>query len=186
MKRRRFGGSNGDYYCQDCEFVEDAFGKRYLSARIKDVTNTKVNQYNAESKRGLFIHGPVGTGKTHIAAALLRTRSGMGNTVPRLLLSLRKSFEDQETSEAQIIDRYSRYSFLVLDDMGAEKSSEYSIQSLYLIIDQRYRDMLPTIITSNLSLTELANKLDDRIASRIAGMCDVVKLTGKDRRLSKS
>ena len=72
---------------------------------------------------------------------------------------------------------------LILDDMGAEKTSEWSIQTLYSIIDRRYRDEKQTLITSNLTLDEIAEKVGDRIASRIAGMCKVVEIKGKDRRI---
>lgn len=107
-------------------------------------------------------------------------------TVPNLLLELRGSFKDKsESTEQEIVHKYSLVDMLVLDDLGAEKSSEFSIQSLYLIIDQRYSEMRPTIITSNLSLRGVSEKVGDRIASRIAGMCKVIELKGKDRRLAK-
>jgi DNA replication protein DnaC len=105
--------------------------------------------------------------------------------VPELLLSLRESYSKNDTSEGEIISKYTEGSLLVLDDLGAEKSTEWSINILYIIIDRRYRDEKKTIITSNLSLDELADKLDDRIASRIAGMCTVVPMGGADRRLIK-
>lgn len=163
---------------------------------------------------GLFITGPAGTGKSYMAAAILKDRiysdalkhyqelyygkekhgpqfaldrsskSWEWITVPELLLSLRSSFKDKsDETEEGIIRQYSRVEWLILDDLGAEKSSEFTIQSLYLIIDRRYSEMRPTIITSNLSLGEISEKVGDRIASRIAGMCKVVELKGKDRRL---
>lgn len=105
-------------------------------------------------------------------------------TIPELMLSLRSSFrEGARQTEEEIISRYSDVTLLVLDDLGAEKSSDFAIQSLYLIIDRRYSREQQTIITSNLSLGEIAEKIGDRIASRIAGMCKVVELKGKDRRL---
>ena len=72
---------------------------------------------------------------------------------------------------------------LILDDLGAEKTTDWALQSLYIIINKRLSEELQTIITSNLSLDELRDKIGDRIASRIAGMCKIVKLTGRDRRL---
>jgi DNA replication protein DnaC len=105
-------------------------------------------------------------------------------TVPNLLLELRGSFKDKaESTEQDIVQEYSTVDMLILDDLGAEKSSEFSIQSLYLIIDHRYSEMRDTIITSNLSLREISEKVGDRIASRIAGMCRVIELKGRDRRL---
>ena len=105
-------------------------------------------------------------------------------SIPDLLLEIRHSFKEKsETDEQDIINKYSEIDLLVLDDLGIEKTSEWSIQTLYTIIDRRYRDMKRTIITSNLNLKEIADKLDDRISSRIAGMCDCITLKGADRRL---
>lgn len=106
--------------------------------------------------------------------------------VPELLLEIRSTFkQNSEKTEEQVLDKYSNAGLLFLDDIGAEKTTDWSLQTLYLLIDRRYRDMLRTIISSNLTLDELAEKLDDRIASRIAGMCEIVEIKGKDRRLSK-
>ena len=74
---------------------------------------------------------------------------------------------------------------LALDDIGSEKATDWALQMLYLLIDRRYSQMLKTIITSNLTLDQIADRLDDRISSRIAGMCKIVSIKGKDRRLAK-
>ena len=140
-----------------------------------------------DNEEGLFLHGPPGTGKTHLAVALLRQRGlpyGCFTTVATLLMELRNSFKDNaENSEWQIINHYAKVRPLVLDDLGAEKTSEFALQSLYIIIDKRYSEMRPTIITSNLTVDEIAEKVGDRIASRIAGMSKVIELKGRDRRI---
>jgi len=73
---------------------------------------------------------------------------------------------------------------LFLDDLGAEKMTDFVRQSLYAIINYREQHELPTIITSNYNLSNISGKIDDRIASRIAGMCEVIEIKGNDRRLS--
>lgn len=141
-----------------------------------------------EKEESLFLHGPPGTGKTHLAVALLKDRGARWEsfiTFASLLMELRNSFKDSaEKSEWKIIKHYSSVCPFVLDDLGAEKTSEFALQSLYIIIDNRYSGMYPTIITSNLSVDEIADKVGDRIASRIAGMCKVIELKGKDRRIT--
>jgi hypothetical protein len=72
---------------------------------------------------------------------------------------------------------------LILDDIGTEKPSEWAQQNIFLIIDRRYETLRQTIFTSNLSLDELSERLGDRITSRIAEMCKVIELKGKDRRI---
>jgi hypothetical protein len=175
----------------------------FLKARITDFSERAAKL--ADVSGGLFLTGGRGNGKTRLAVALMREHlkkvkvtEVCGTTpiipktslpifvaVPELLLSLRESYSRNDTSEGEIISKYTEGSLLVLDDLGAEKSTEWSINILYIIIDRRYRDEKKTIITSNLSLDELADKLDDRIASRIAGMCTVVPMGGADRRLIK-
>jgi DNA replication protein DnaC len=142
----------------------------------------------------LFLHGPAGTGKTHLAVALLREHlkefesifPGRFVEVPELLMEIRDTFREKaEHSEMELLDRYSCCELLVLDDLGAEKPSEWVTQTLYLLINRRYTGEKRTIVTSNLSLPQLSERLGDRIVSRLAGMCEVVELTGKDRRLKR-
>ena len=57
------------------------------------------------------------------------------------------------------------------------------VETLHRIVDKRYREVLPTIVTSNSSLDELADRVGDRIPSRLAETCDIIKLEGGDRRL---
>jgi DNA replication protein DnaC len=160
---------------------------RFLDVDVESIDEDIWNLC-VEGKGGLFLHGPPGTGKTHLAIALLkdhgRMEYGSFVTVASLLMELRDSFRDgAERSEKGIIEHYSNVQLLVLDDLGAEKTSEFALQSLYIIIDKRYSEMRSTIITSNLTVDEIAEKVGDRIASRIAGMCRVIELKGRDRRI---
>ncbi len=105
-------------------------------------------------------------------------------SVPELMLRLRESFRDGAgSSEGAVIDACAGCDLLVLDDLGVEKPSEFAVQSLYLVVDRRYSEMRRTVITSNFSIGEIAERVGDRIASRIAGMCKVIELQGEDRRV---
>ena len=176
--------------------------KRYLLARLEDFKS------ELRSPAGsVFLAGLRGVGKTHYAVALMREyllnaepirnaknlfyEHGLGLpeaafiTAPELLLAIRDSFgENSERTEKEIIDQYADSDFLILDDLGAEKTSQYSLQTLYTLLDRRYREERRTVITSDLGLDALAAKLDDRIASRIAGLCRVLTLKGPDKRVS--
>jgi DNA replication protein DnaC len=84
-----------------------------------------------------------------------------------------------------VVDKYSRCPLLVLDDLGVEKTTDWALQTLYVILNNRYTNYRQTIITSNLTLEEIGNKLGDRIASRIAGMCSIIQMKGKDKRIKQ-
>jgi DNA replication protein DnaC len=138
----------------------------------------------------LYFYGPVGTGKTHLAVILLRRLIldlGIETkfiTGVNLLYEIRSTFSGQNNYEADdYIKRYSKYPVLIIDDLGAEKSTDWVRETFYLIIDNRYSNMLPTIITSNLSPKLLAEKLDDRIVSRLMDGAKIIKLEGNDYRL---
>ena len=147
-----------------------------------------------ESPADMVLTGVPGTGKTHLAVAILRElvegkkiKNEMDACfipVPELLAEIRASYRDGGPDERDIIGRYSRLPFLVLDDLGAEKTTEWSITTLYLIIDRRYRNMRPTIITTNLSLEQIAAALSERISSRLASG-KVLLLTGQDYRMKR-
>lgn len=135
----------------------------------------------------LYLHGKPGVGKTHLAIGIFREHQDRATfwTVPELLLHLRSQI-GQDVSEEQAIDPLLRRSVLILDDLGAEKITDWVRQAFYVVISRRERDELPTVITSNLSLGEIEARVgDDRITSRIGGAARIVKIEGKDGRLER-
>lgn len=184
-------------------FLKIGVSARFWTAEKENITDSVwklTDDFRKKQKEGLYIYGGVGVGKTYLAVAILRAwlknlvfhadYFSVSNfktrfvSVPELLLEIRRALTTQEVSEEQIIKRYTDDTdLLVLDDLGAEKTTEWAIQTLYLIIDKRNRNMQRTIVTSNLTLGEISAKLHDRIASRIAEMCKVITLTGNDRRI---
>jgi DNA replication protein DnaC len=84
-----------------------------------------------------------------------------------------------------MVDEIKKYKqLIVLDDFGAEKMTDFVRQVSYLIINYREQNKLQTIITSNFTLDEIDMYIDRRISSRIAGMCEVVRMSG-DKRLKQ-
>lgn len=172
--------------------------ERYLNAKWEDVPPAIRAAVEAIPKtgKGIYIHGAVGTGKTHIAYAIKHHIEAQPGgwlrfwNVTDLLHAVRADFgkdaTDRRQPEQALIDESAggtKY-LAILDDIGAEKPSEFVIETLYAIINGRYNKMLPTIFTSNCDLDQLAERIGERNASRIAEMCQIVELTGADRRLA--
>ena len=135
--------------------------------------------------KSAFLWGVPGSGKTTLAAEILKAQWRKGQPgkfiiIPELVLSLQSDFEN---SYSRAMDISKQKGLLVLDDLGAEKTTDYVRQMLYVIINAREMNEWQTIITSNLSIEEISTAIDPRIASRIAGMGEVINLGDKDFRL---
>ncbi len=146
----------------------------------------------------IYLFGPYGCGKTHLAVCifveLIKTlkingeNDGLFVTVTDLLLDIRDSFRNNgvsSTTEKQLVNKYSSVNYLIIDDIGAEKHTDWTESTLYTIIDRRHSNLLPTIYTSNLSLEELDSHLGPRIASRLADS-KIIKITMPDFRKKRS
>jgi DNA replication protein DnaC len=148
----------------------------------------KVNELYSKN-RSLYITGTVGTGKTTLAVNLLRRYLMNGHDVkflsyPMFMMKMQSAYRDTNSNPFYMADEYCKFDgVLCIDDLGAEKITEYIRQITYCIINHREMNMLKTIITSNYSLSKVDEQIDERISSRIAGMCEIVKLTGTDGRL---
>ena len=143
--------------------------------------------------RGLLLMGEVGCGKTHLAAAAANRVLDQGGeaqflVVPEFLDKLRFSYrrENEGLDEAEIISRAYNVPLLILDDLGAHNYSDWVCNKLFTIINHRYNRNLPCIITTNLSLLELGEKIGRRSTSRIVELCRIYEIKlpeGKDHRL---
>jgi len=169
--------------------------KRFENAKYEDVPKNIQNLIKdiKESRRGIYIYGTCGTGKTHISYAIAKKIEDEKFKVqfwslPELLRFFKRDFDElnklKDFQNSNFIQIMNYKGILIIDDIGVEKMSEWVEETLYAIINKRYEDVLPTIFTSNNSPEELITRLGDRIVSRIVGSCDIIELSGKDKRLN--
>lgn len=139
-------------------------------------------------RKGLFLWGECGTGKTHMMYALLKLfRYQMKfharmYTTSELLELLKEDFKYEDRKNFKEILAFD--GLLMLDDMGSERMTDWVAQTFFQLINDRYLKNLPVVITSNLNLAEVSDKIGDRVASRISEMCKIVKLEGGDKRIN--
>lgn len=113
---------------------------------------------------GLYIEGTNGTGKTHLAAAIALQLISQGipvicKTSSDLLLDIKKSFDSTDVHEGDVLDIYKQVDLLIIDDLGKEQCSDWSMSTLYSILNDRYEDMKPTIVTTNYNADGLVKAL---------------------------
>jgi DNA replication protein DnaC len=143
---------------------------------------------NLDTGRGLWFYGSVGTGKTTLAMLVSRAALDAGRSVaiyslPRLLAEIRATFEsDSEGSYVDLLDRLAAVDLLHVDDVGAERTSDWVLEQLYAIVNARYEDERSVTITTNLERDELVEQIKERTVSRLEEMCTLVPLYGEDAR----
>ena len=153
--------------------------KRYLSRTLESFKVTAENseafkiavdyikqfdKYSAQGK-GLYLEGTCGTGKTHLAVAIALKLISKGvpvicKTSIDILGDIKRCYErNSEVTEEEVLEAYKTVDLLIIDDLGKEQVTEWSVPVLYSILNERYEALLPTIITTNYNTSALVEKL---------------------------
>lgn len=162
-----------------------------FSPRIQAVFNSKtyIDKPVLEIE-SCYLHGDSQKGKTIRACQILlekQKQDWMKGTLqdnrfisyPYFLNTLRNNIREGQNLNSEFINGLSSCDFLLFDDFGLGKISDWILESIYLIINYRYEYMLPTVITSNFSLTRLSEVIgDDRIPERIRAFCKIINKKG--------
>lgn len=195
-------------------FSDSGIEKRFRNRTFKNFEIDKDNQTSfknakiyaenfdkfKETGEGIYFSGNNGTGKTHLAVAIALELINQGipvicMTSIKLLQEIRRTYDkDRNVSEYEILKAYKEVDLLVIDDLGQENITDWSLAMLYDIINDRYERCLPTIVTTNLSDKNLIRAWSLRtndwtakaIVSRLHEMTMGITVVGRDRRKDKN
>lgn len=163
-------------------------GMRYFNAhvsklRLSNAIKETISRWTAKPKNFLVINGLPGTGKTYLCVALANFFLEKGTQVK--YLNGRRFFEEVQSaiaagkSQYEQIRKIASYELLILDDIGAATNSEWQREVVLDLIDYRYNEQKPTVITSNMNKVDLAVALGDRTARRIFSADNIVITTSE-------
>jgi DNA replication protein DnaC len=148
---------------------------------------------NLDDGRGLWFYGDVGTGKTSLAMLVSMAAEDAGRSVAiypltRLLAEIKQTYDrDADASYLQLFRRLSMVDLLQLDDLGAERITEWVLEQLYSIVNERWQDQRAIVVTTNLRYDELRDQLGARTVSRLVEICgEPIPIMGPDLRTSAS
>ena len=186
---------------KDMETVSRLRSMSLMDERFADATFAKYekNKYNEknlrycrryveafdlmiENNQGLLFWGDVGTGKSYSAACIANAL--MSKKIPVVMTSFVRmldAIKNGEEQVAQMMEKMRYAKLVIFDDLGAERGTQYALEQVYNIIDSRYRQKLPMLLTTNLTIQQMKDETDTqykRIYDRIFETCYPIQFVG--------
>lgn len=188
MKLSSFESFRLDYYPERIDPNTGVVPREHMS-HIFDFCRSYANGFSASS-RSLLLTGRTGLGKTHLSLAIAGEVTQKGYSViydstQNILNKIEREHFNRAASSEDTLSAVCNCDLLILDDLGSEFQTSFTLSSIYTIINNRMLLTLPTIISTNLSSQALEEKYGERVASRIAGNYICLGFCGNDIRQLK-
>lgn len=172
--------------------IDAVIPKKFAGAEVEHLPGGLVDKFKSlPNGQGLFLFGPAGCGKTYAMAAFAKMyiRADIWQVKimnwERFLCGLRASYGNEPGRADRTIQEAMEAAILFIDDamLTGGQESDFSLRTMYSIIDHRVEWCLPTFFAANRQPDDLAAAYDERIKSRVLGCCEIVHLQGKDKRV---
>ena len=191
LQNATFSNANLNYYETDL-ITDSGMNYRENAQKVYSLASSFVQRFNSERlNRGLIIEGPIGSGKSYLLGCIANGLIDRGINFryivySDLLQKIRSTYNQNnpENDEQQILSTVQQIPVLLIDDLGTEKATEFASSTLYQIIDRRYREEKPIILSTNYSVKNLKNRfpiMGERIFQRLLEMNKYLELAGNVR-----
>ena len=185
LERQTFDNFSLKYY-------QDPADRRNME-NVLTVVRQYVDAFSDEKAKNLLFFGQTGLGKTHLSSAIAKTLIDRGHDVLyETAQNVFGDFEDERFNRSyntgideKKTDRYFSCDLLILDDLGAELSNQFTASCLYNLINTRYNTGKSCIISTNLTHPEIEKRYSQRVLSRLLGQYQNLHFTGRDIRMMK-
>ncbi len=185
LERQTFDNFSLQYYTDPAD--------QQRMEQVLETARRYVGLFSDEKSQNLLFFGQTGLGKTHLSSAIAKSLIDRGfDVLYETAQNLFGDFEDEKFNRAyntgveeRKTDRYFSCDLLIIDDLGAELSNQFTASCLYNLINTRFNMGKSCIISTNLTHPEIEKRYSQRVLSRLLGQYQNLQFTGRDIRMMK-
>ena len=192
LEKENFSTFSEEYYDDTTIHENLSITPRENIRRIKDICQNFIRHFD-DSYENLLFYGPTGVGKTFLTHCIAKELLDSAHTVVYLtslqlfdILEKNRFHKDDPYTTNEQIAYILSSDLLIIDDLGTELSNSFTVSQLYYFIEERHNSKRSTIISTNLSFSDLRERYSERIFSRFTGYYDFKQVVGKDIRIQKA